>query len=148
MSKLGGLSECTLKNEADHANPCHAALGEGSCHTITDCHTRSGERDPERATRAVPIQGGTNNPLMVCLGGLYIKKKAKIRAAMLPQRGAAGAARVPLRQVRARGRCPGPAAAQQRPRAAGSACGCLTDCPPAPCTSVSSLQVLGRFQED
>lgn len=77
MSKLGGLSECTLKNEADHANPCHAALGEGSCHTITDCHTRSGERDPERATRAVPIQGGTNNPLMVCLGGLYIKKKSQ-----------------------------------------------------------------------
>lgn len=99
------------------------------------------------ATRTVPIQGGTNNPALLCLGG-FILKKAKIRAAMLPQRGAAGAARVPPGQVRARGRCPGPAASQQRPRAAGSACGCLTDCPPAPCTSVSSLQVLGRFQED
>lgn len=137
-----------IENEADHANPCHAALGEGSCHTITDCHTRSGERDPERCHTHRPHPGRHKQPPSALLGGVMYKKKAKIRAAMLPQRGAAGAARVPPGQVRARGRCPGPAAAQQRPRAAGSACGCLTDCPPAPCTSVSSLQVLGRFQED
>lgn len=47
-----------IKNEADHANPCHAALrgGEGGlgwgggehCHTINHCHTQRSVRYPER----------------------------------------------------------------------------------------------------
>lgn len=63
-----------IKNEADHANPCHAALGEGTCHTITDCHTRSGERDPERCHTHRPHPGRHKQPPSALLGVLYIKK--------------------------------------------------------------------------
>lgn len=98
-----------IKNEADHANPCHAALGEGSCHTITDCHTRSGERDPERCHTHRPHPGRHKQPPSGLLGGLYIKKKPRSEQRCSPSA-------VPLAQPGSPpGRCGLGAAAPARP---------------------------------
>lgn len=124
-----------IKNEADHANPCHAALGgwgggREHCHTINDCHTQRSVRYPERCnTHTIPVRSVTkNNPFR----GVFVLLKQRGEHCSSPSAVPVLNPAVPG-QVRPQGLVPQPgsarlgppaaAATQQRPRAAGSACG-------------------------